>query len=131
MKVECRSALLALAEPPEKPFHAVELFGTNIGRRPIRIEAAFVASATTRRYFWSSFLPESDDLGATLGEGDSVRVFFSLEALEQERIRDNGGPSLYAYFTDPLGNIYSAPYPGVKVKRKGIRRRRKYVAPTS
>ena len=44
--------------------------------------------------------------------------------------RENPDRFLYAFFMDATGNAYSAPYPGVRARRKGIKRRKGYEWPT-
>jgi len=72
---------------------------------------------------------QESPLPASLVDGESVTMYWQLSTLES--IKQEQGFSHYvaAYFTDPLGTMYAAPYPGVKIKRKGWpwRRRTEYV----
>jgi hypothetical protein len=58
-------------------------------------------------------------------EGESAEIYWTQSNLEELRRREDCD-FLYAFFMDVLGEVYEAPYPGVLVKRKGLRRKRVY-----
>jgi hypothetical protein len=101
--------------------HALALRGTNDGSRPINLTMAYLMTKDGQQII-SPFLRYSDQLPKVLSEGESVDVFWSQDNLAQ--VKDNESVEyLYAFFMDVLGNVYKAPYPGVVMKRKGLRRR--------
>lgn len=121
--VKCSSAVTG--DPQFSRVIAVS--GTNDGQRPIKLDMAYL-QAEDGRQIVGRFTPFSDKLPAVLVDGESVTVFWSQDDLSEIAERESVN-YLYAYFTDALGQVYSAPYPGVVVKRKGLRRRKVFVPP--
>jgi hypothetical protein len=118
----------------------VSLQATNTGERLVKLTMAYLATDDGSQVYAPFYTPPSpsgwianfptDPLPVSLVDGESVNVRWKLSALEAAKAERGFSDYLYAFFTDPLGNIYSAPYPGVKVKRKGLLwRRREYVPP--
>jgi hypothetical protein len=101
---------------------AVSLRGTNDGPRPIKLTMAYLMSQDGQQVV-SPLLPHGDRLPKVLLDGESVDVFWDQTNLLQVKNAENVR-YMYAFFMDVLGNIYETPYPGVTVKRKGIRRRK-------
>lgn len=109
------------------PVHAVSLRGTNDGARPITLTMAYLMTQDGQQVI-SPLLPYSDQLPRTLLDGESVDVFWGRDNLQKIK----GSESvdyLYAFFMDVLGNVYKAPYPGVVMRRKGLRRRKVFEVP--
>lgn len=107
----------------------IALTGTNNGQRPIKLDGAYLRADDGRQIF-GRFTPFSDQLPTVLLDGASATVFWGQEVL-QEITEKEGVKYLYAYFTDALGQVYEAPYPGVVAKRKGLRRRKVFELPQS
>jgi hypothetical protein len=63
----------------------------------------------------------------TLPAGEQVLVAWDRDEIEQTREEFNGSRFTHCEFIDSLGNIYSAPYPGMKITRKNWRLKREYV----
>lgn len=72
----------------------------------------------------------SETLPKTLFDGESLDIFWTQSNLDEIRDRD-GFNYLYAFFMDALGQIYEAPYPGILVKRAGLKRKRVYELPVA
>jgi hypothetical protein len=72
------------------------------------------------------------ELPITLTDGKSAEILSSMSVLEELKVGWGCEAFLYAFFTDSLGNMYRAPFPGVKrkLKREGWRLRREHVALT-
>ncbi len=107
--------------------HVIAFRATNDGQRPIKLDMAYLRADDGQQIF-GRFTPFSDQLPKVLVDGESVTVFWSQDVL-REIAENEGVKYLYAYFTDALGQVYDAPYPGVVTKRKGLRRRRSYELP--
>lgn len=105
----------------------IALSGTNDGPRPIKLDMAYLRADDGQQIF-GRFTPFSDQLPTVLVDGESVTVFWSQDAL-REIAEKEGVKYLYVYFTDALGQVYDAPYPGVVTKRKGLRRRKVFELP--
>jgi len=105
----------------------VALRGTNDGERPIKLSMAYLMTDDGQQVV-GRFTPLSDQLPKALLDGESVDVFWSQADL-QEIAQNEGVKYLYAFFMDALGQVYEAPYPGVVVRRKGVRRKPRYELP--
>jgi hypothetical protein len=123
--VMCRHAVMA---PDSGLVHALALRATNVGLRPVKLTMAHLTADDGRTLF-SPFVPYSDDLPIVLQDGESAEVFWYDEKLEDVRQSEGFAAYRTAFFLDVLGNSYVAPYPGVKVKRRGFRRRKVYEIP--
>ena len=108
----------------------MSLQATNTGERLVKLTMAYLLTDDGRSVVAKFFvLPtlgmnvitsmERSPLPESLVDGESVTVHWQLSTLDEIKTREGFNNYLCAYFTDPLGNMYSAPYPGVKVKRKG------------
>jgi hypothetical protein len=73
------------------------------------------------------------ELPITLTDGKSAEILWSISVLEELKVGWGCEAFLYAFFTDSLGNMYRAPFPGVKrkLKREGWHLRREYVVSAS
>jgi hypothetical protein len=117
VKVECRSAIIADVES----LHVVSLRATNVGFRPVELTMAYPATDDGHTIV-SPFAPHSASLPKTLSDGESVTIYWLVEKLDQAK--DEGGFNyLYAYYTDTTGKTYADTYPGVKKRRKALRKR--------
>lgn len=122
LTVHCSHAVIADVQN----VHALALRATNDGFRPVKITGAHLQTDDNRHVF-AHLTPHSSNLPVVLYDGESVEVFWPQEALEDVQQKEGFGHYLYAFFSDAAGNDYRAAYPGVAVKRKGLRRRLVYV----
>lgn len=74
LTVKCTSAVTG--DPQFS--RVVVLGGANDGQRPIKITGAFLRAADGRQVF-ARFTPFSDQLPATLADGESVQMFWGQE----------------------------------------------------
>jgi len=121
--VKCSLAVIADAQS----IHTIALRGTNDGARPIKLTMAYLMSQDGRQIV-SPLLPHGDLLPKVLLDGESVDVFWDQGNLRQIE-KSDGVEFLYAFFMDVLGNVYKAPYPGVAMKRRGLRRQMVFERP--
>jgi hypothetical protein len=115
------------------------LEATNTGERLVKLTMAYLLNDENKTIVATFFQPEipgisllrsieQGPLPASLVDGESVAVRWQLSTLESIKAKEGFAHYLCAYFTDPLGNMYSAPCPGVKIRRKGwLWRKREYV----
>lgn len=111
----------------EEWIDTVVLSATNVGRRGIRIVGALLVFGDRTTFPWDA--DEGDALPALVEEGvtikaawDQARMKLAAEAAKS--------PIVAGSFFDGVGNVYSAPFPGVTAKRNGWpwKRRTEYVA---
>jgi hypothetical protein len=105
----------------------ISLGGTNDGSRPVKLNMAYLRAVDGRQVF-ARFTPFSDELPKVLEDGESVQISWSQPTLS-ELAEKEGVQYLYAYFTDTLGQVFGAPYPGVTEARVGLRRKKVYELP--
>lgn len=113
----------------------VTLTATNTGERLVKLEMAYLLSDDHRTIVAKFFtiMPgtsliqsiEQSGLPVSLVAGEPVSVRWQLSTLEGLKQKEGFDHYHCAYFTDPLGNMYEAAYPGMKGKRKGWPWRRK------
>lgn len=96
----------------------VTLRGTNDGRRAIKVTQAYIQTDDARMIF-ARMTPWSDQLPKFVVEGESLEVSWERAVLEQAKIDQSVPNLLFAFFTDTLGDVYPAAYPGVQRKRIG------------
>jgi len=120
----------------------VTLSAVNVGDRVVKLTMAYLHIDTGGRAVPPFFIPglglqisvaasmENCDLPKTLTPGDSVQVQWRQPILDALREREGFTHYLYGLFTDQLGNVYSAPFPGMKAKRGGMLWRQKRYVPT-
>ncbi|MHB1539395.1 MAG: hypothetical protein ACYCUM_14440 [Solirubrobacteraceae bacterium] len=121
----------------------VALKAVNVGERMVKLTMAYLRADDGKTVIAPFFNPEaphgawrasfqSEVLPETLVDGDEVAVCWKRKTLGATLEKNGLKHYLCAYFTDPLGNTYEAPYPGVKVKRTGWpwRRRTEYIPPS-
>lgn len=119
----------------------ITLQATNIGERLVKLTMASLLVDDGRQIVAKFFIPsmsnislpasiEQSGLPVSLLAGESVSARWQQSTLEHLKQKEGFDRYLCAYFKDPLGNMYAAPYPGIKAKRKGWpwRRRTEYVA---
>src|SRR5207245_3288555 len=113
------------------------LRATNRALRPIKLSAACLVTTTNRQILvphaepGDPAFPLQADLTKPLSRGEVAGVWWNPKELAATMEQEGVGGYLYGYFDDALGNMYCAPYPGVKVRRKGwLWRQREYVAPS-
>lgn len=124
LMVRCSQAIIGDVEN----IGVLTLRGTNDGPRPVKVSMAYLMTDDGRQVN-SPFTPHSATLPILLNEGESAEVFWTRKNLEELRRQDDCN-YLYAFFTDVLGEVYIAPYPGVVARRKGLRRQVVYERPT-
>jgi hypothetical protein len=56
-----------------------------------------------------------------------VELSWERATLDQAKAQNGFSHYLFAFFTDTIGNVYAAPYPGVKRRRTGPSWRRRTV----
>jgi hypothetical protein len=118
----------------------LSLQATNTGERLVKLTMAYLltdgGSQVVAKFFQPSLTKmniitsiEQSPLPESLVDGESVTVYWQLSILETIKVEQGFDHYVAAFFTDPLGTMYAAPYPRVKVKRKGWpwRRRTEYV----
>jgi hypothetical protein len=109
----------------------VTLTAVNLGERMAKLTMAYLRIDTGGQIVAPFFIPglglqisvvasmENCDLPKTLTPGESVQVQWRRPILESLREREGFTNYLYGFFTDQLGNVYSAPFPGMRAKRGG------------
>jgi hypothetical protein len=117
----------------------VTLEATNTGERLVKLTMAYLLNNENKTIVAKFFRQdmqgltlarsiEQGPLPASLVDGENIAVSWRHKTLTQIKEKEGFDHYVCAYFTDPLGNMYSAPYPGVKLKRRGwLWRRREYV----
>jgi hypothetical protein len=123
LRVKCDLGVIADTEN----LHVVGVRATNDGFRPVKVTMAYLMTDTGMQVI-SPFTRHSDKLPKTLQDGESAEVFWLQENLDKLKAEGSGNP-LYAFYMDVLGDVYKAPYPGVKERRKGLKRKREYFMP--
>jgi hypothetical protein len=111
----------------------IGLHAVNAGERMVRLTMAYLMTDANKRVvakFWGhdDSLSWAANVAQTfskpLGAGEDLTVYWQLTTLESLKAQSSLTSYVRVYFTDVLGNEYSAPYPGVLLKRSGLLRRK-------
>jgi hypothetical protein len=127
MRVQCVKSFRLTDNDPV--VSTVALYATNIGRRTIRIVGVLLRFDDRTTFPWPQ--DAGDDFPILVDEGVTVTAEWDEDRLRVATKSAKAAAILSGSFLDGLGNTYSAPFPGVKVKRKGWpwRLRTEYVVP--
>lgn len=124
LHVDCRQAIASPANGIT--VNLVTLRGTNDGFRPVKITQAYIQTDDGRMIV-APLSGYGDSLPKLLLDGESVEVAWEWETLNKARTEQGFSRYLYAFFTDTVGRVYVAPYPGIEKRRVGPPWRRRTV----
>jgi hypothetical protein len=116
LHVECRMAVASLSAT--RSVNLITLRATNTGPRPVKLTQAYVQTDDSRKIY-SPPTDIGDKLPILLLDGESAEISWEQARLDQARVDEGFSNYLFAFFTDTMDNIFSAPYPGMKQVRQG------------